>query len=117
MIQNTNIEKIIEENLPKELEYLDKKISEAQETLSKLLSRKSLLINIGVAAGVYPQGNLRDSISERNSTRPIQHSESSTEDAGISEQQILDPATAAFRANISKFAEAGRGILDKVGVV
>lgn len=100
MVQRTNIEKLIEDNLPEELKLLDKKIEELQETLHSLVSRKNLLLRIGVAAGVSLKEYLRDRNERFDISGSLPNSDASSEDNDVLEQQEMDSPTTPLRGSI-----------------
>lgn len=116
-IQRVNIEKIIHENLPEEVELLSKEIFVIQENLNRLQARRNLLLNIAEVAGVKLERYLRDGEAgrdrdESNSTRLFNPAHDSTP---LLKKMDTSPTT--IRGSTNSIISAGEEFLSGVGAV
>ena len=97
MIQKSNIERFLADNLPAEVKALTEKISETRDSLLSLQARCNLLTNIAEVAGVDLTEYLPNGTDGRDSDESNRNSSGNQQDYAALVAKKVEPSAATFR--------------------
>jgi hypothetical protein len=97
MIFQTNIEKILQDTLPVEIDAIDKEIHKLSTLLTTIKNRRTLLFNIAEVAGVDLSKHSKDSSERRDSDGQVSNRASLTSLTSLLSSKEVDTSAAAIR--------------------
>jgi len=97
MIFQTNIEKILQDTLPVEIDAIDKEVHKLSTLLTSIKNRRTLLFNIAEVAGVDLSKHSKDSSERRDSDGQISNGASLANLTSLLVTKKVDTSTTAVR--------------------